>query len=370
MNEGIEICYTDGWHPTVNPSARMPVHHFRFVSITGKRSGILNEFPRRRGGSTLRLMRFSRDGVNVIDLPGTLEWVPWWLPASDEGGAQMIAGVYETALLDDRITARERRSYERALAEFQAQRTAPDVATLGEAQARAMDRICREFVPTLPELELISLTRSPLRHVLAGALAAIPAGAISVLAQWARVEGVPLWPLVAVATINDLPYRVRLHAESAHLDAEPLLRAGTGDRGRRIQAVPEDEVLRLLDEGRLLPGARLVAVAEAALHGSGVAIRHFGNTYGHSTAAGALLGIDGTERLPYCDDDKDSWPFAHVAVGEEMPAYPLHLLDVAYLEEDARAAVNTLVAESLATGAPVLLHPRSSLDETVLSRGS
>jgi len=282
----------------------------------------------------------------------------------------MIAGVYENALLNEHITASERRSYERALAEFQAQTAALEVATLGEAQARAMDRICRELVPTLPELELISLTRSPLRRVLADGLAAIPAGAISMLAQWARMEGVPLWPLVAVATIDDLPYRIRLHAASAHLDAEPLLRGGTGDRGRRIQAVAEDEMLRLLDEGRLLPGARLVALAEAALHGSGVAIRHFGNTYGYSTAAGAVLGIDGTERIPYCDDDKDSWPYAYVAIGEAMPAYPLHLLDVACLEGDARAEISALVAESLAAGAPVLLHPHSSLDETVLSRGS
>ena len=37
------ILFTDSWHPTLNPSSRMPVHHLRYNSLFAGRTGILTE---------------------------------------------------------------------------------------------------------------------------------------------------------------------------------------------------------------------------------------------------------------------------------------------------------------------------------------
>ena len=73
---GDYILFTDSWHPTINPSSRMPVHHLRYNSLFTGHTGILTEVPRRNGGSTLREMVFSGQQLAVKELNTPVEWFP------------------------------------------------------------------------------------------------------------------------------------------------------------------------------------------------------------------------------------------------------------------------------------------------------
>lgn len=64
-----KLIITNGWHPTLNASSRMPIHHLRYAELLGSGYiGVLNQLPRRYGGSTIRLMRI-RDGGRIRIVP-------------------------------------------------------------------------------------------------------------------------------------------------------------------------------------------------------------------------------------------------------------------------------------------------------------
>lgn len=362
------IAVTDGWHPTVNPSARMPVHHLRFVATLGHHDGVLNEFPRRRGGSTLRLVRLTDHHLRVLNLPGTLEWVTWWLPASDARAAGAVAGIYQRALRHEACAKAEREVFDRTLTLFETARARYGAAaTVGEALTTVMDELTRGLIPTVPRLRLVSLTRSPLRSTLARSLAEVPGGLADALGRWADLSGDPMWPLAAVATDqHGEAQRVRFHAVRRLFDTTPLLPSVRHGRPCNLSA---DELVGLLDQGRLLPGARLVAMAEANLARQGAVVRHYGNTYGHTAMAGRALGVPSAATIPCHPDDADSWHYAVIQAptSSDRFAYPLHLLDVLACTPEARAAVVDLVAESIRRNKPVNLQPKESLDATLLA---
>lgn len=361
-----EFTYTDGWHPTVNPSARMAIHHYRFRELLVTDHGVLNEIPRRQGGCTLRVMRFDgHGGFRVIALPGTVEWVPWWLPATEAWAAGFVTGVYHQALADTRPTAAEKRVYERVLDEFVTGCAVTTALTIGEVLHQVLDAAHRELDPTLPALELTSLTRSPARSTLATTLAAIPAGLARVLAGWAAAERQPIWGMLAVGTSpQGGPLRLRFRASTASFELEPLDCAHTGRRARRSQAVTGDEVTELVHAGRLIPGSRLVALAEVMLGAQGRNVRHFGNTYGRITAAARHLGLPGPTTVTSWPDDSDSWCYAALTATPGL-RYPLHLLDVLACTPQARATIPVLIADSLRAGKPVRLDAKESLDASL-----
>ncbi|MFF4339375.1 hypothetical protein ACFY00_05455 [Kitasatospora sp. NPDC001540] len=364
--------HTDAWHPTVNPSARMPIHYLRHIAVLGHQQGILNEYPRHRGGTTIRLPRFHDDRLDVLALPGRLTFAPWWLPANDSEAVARIKGIYDTALARPEPTDAERAVLARLRDTFTTNCTRPGTApdlTVGEALWRTADQLHRELTPGLPELDLVSLTRSPSRRVLAAALAQVPGGLLPILARWARAERAALWPLLAVATSDQgLPLRVRLHPVSGRLDTEPLPVAGP-PTGSRPAPLTEDDLIALLAEGRLIPGSRLTALAETVMLGQGEQVRHFGNTYGHLSAAGHLTGILGAERIPSCPDDGDSWHYADLPL-PDGGSYPLHLIELAACSPQAHTAATGLITASLALGGPVHLGRRGDLDARLRSGGA
>ncbi|MDX3854216.1 hypothetical protein [Streptomyces sp. AK02-01A] len=365
----IPLDITDAWHPTVNPSARMPVHHHRHRHVLGHRDGLLNEFPRRRGGITIRLPRIDSNCLRVVDLAAPdagFAFAPWWLPASDLPSVRMISRIYDTALAHSETTARERTVLERLRDDF-AERCAVGgpALTTGQALWQAADALHRQLLPSLPDLNLISLTHSPARHLLAVGLARTPGGVIAVLQRWAALDRTTMWPLLAVATSpQGIPLRVRLHTRSGHLDTAPL---ATG-RGTKPTALSEEQLIELLDRGQLLPGARLTALAETVLLLTGTPVRHFGNTYGHHTAVADLLQAPDATTIPCCPDDEDSWHYADLP--HETGRYPLHLIELAACTPDAHQAAEALVTESLRRRRPIPLSLEGDLDATVRSGGA
>jgi hypothetical protein len=365
--------FTDAWHPTVNPSARMPVHHHRHLAVLGHTEGVLNEIPRHRGGTTIRLPRIKEGRLHVVELPGQRVFAPWWLPASDRKAVSEIRGVYSAALGNSEPNTRERGVLARLRDDFQQRCTDPTRGqlTVGEALWQAADALHRELVPSLPKLRLVSLTRSPARHTLAKALAHVPGGLLTILCRWARQERAPMWPLLAVATsLQGVPLRVRLHATSQRLDLSSLPgwtgRAGSAGRGKAISG---DDLIGMLDAGRLLPGARLTALAEASLHLGGEAVRHFGNTYDHFDAVGRLLRTPQAALIPCCPDDQDSWHYADLP-HQGAARYPLHLIELAACSRDAHVSVEALIKASVSRGTTVALILKGDLDASLRSGGT
>src|ERR1039458_7600283 len=114
INKGKRYLFNDGWHPTVNPSGRMVIHHFRFSRLLGQKEGILNELPRREGGVTVRLVRCSQQGVlDVYPLPTSIRWMPWWLSASNKLASTLIRSIFEQAIANSETTPTEKHLFAR-----------------------------------------------------------------------------------------------------------------------------------------------------------------------------------------------------------------------------------------------------------------
>jgi hypothetical protein len=344
----------------------MPVHHHRHRRLLGHLDGLLNEFPRRRGGLTIRLPRVAPEGLRVVEIAtpeAGFAFAPWWLPASDHPSVRLISRIYDAALAHPETTARERTVLEHLRDDFTERCTAAGSAlTTGEALWQAADALHRQLLPSLPELNLISLTRSPARHLLAVGLARTPSGVIAVLQRWAALDGTTMWPLLAVATSpQGIALRVRLHARSGRFDTTPL----AASQGTKPTPLSEEQLIELLDSGQLLPGARLTALAETVLQLTGTPVRHFGNTYGHHTAVAGLLHAPDAVTIPCSPDDEDSWHYADMPHGTRR--YPLHLIELAACTPNAHQAAEALVTESLRRRRPVPLSLEGDLDATVRS---
>lgn len=363
---------TDAWHPTVNPSARMPVHHHRHLAVLGHCDGLLNEFPRHRGGTTIRLPRFRDGRLHVMELGGDSIFAPWWLPASEPDAVRHITHVYETALRHPESTRAERRVFAGVRDDFAARcAEGSNGLTIGEALWQATDALHRRITPSLPRLTLTSLTRSDARHTLARALGHVPGGLLTALVRWAEQERRPMWPLLAVAISPEgVPLRVRLHALDGRLDLSPLPTTSDARPPGRPVPLGEDELINLLDAGRLVPGSRLTALAEVSLHLVGTPVRHFGNTYGAFDIASTLLAAPEAAAIPCCPDDEDSWHYADLPHGDDH-RYPLHLVELAACTTEAHAVAEALTSASLAKGGPIRLELKGGdLDATVRAGGA
>ncbi len=370
------IFYTDGWHPTVNPSSRMITHHFRFIELLSSSRGILNEVPRRRGGCTFRFMRFDKGGFHILALPTPLELVPWWLPASPDNASKFLFHCYEQALLHKgSLTRSEYDIVETILEQLrEAARATPDL-TIGEVLNQTNETNYRSTIPTLPKLKLISFTRSPLRHVFARAINKLATNSQleKLLSIWAmRSDSGGFTMLGFGHTDDNKPYRVSW-SQGAKTLANIFFDPSTGkDMSGRIKTRPE-ELADQIARGRLVLGSRLASLLEVFLWSEGSEVLHFGNNYGRIDEAREILNELGytvpmQQDITLCKDDEDSW---HVGVvRSNSQSYPLHLLDIMLSSSGAQALIPSYTLESLRTQSPIYFFPRGDLDETLLNRGS
>jgi hypothetical protein len=368
----VQFDYTDAWHPTVNPSARMPINYLRHIALLGHNHGILNEFPRHNGGTTIRLQRFHDGQLNVVPMPGRLKFAPWWIPSSETQAVASIKSVFDSALAQSEPSDQERSFLARLRDLFTSmckQAPAGFGLTVGEALWRAADQLHRELIPDLPALELVSLTRSPVRTTLAHALSQVPGGLIATLGRWGRAERMQIWPLLAVGISDQgLPTRIRLHVSDEYIDTEPLPAPRRSGHSRPVN-LSEDDLIRMLLEGRLIPGSRLTAVAETVSFMRGNEVRHFGNTYGNFLAAGQHVGAIDAERIPCCADDEDSWHYADLPL-RGGGYYPLHLVELGACSAESHRTAARLITKSLTLGAPIHLEVKENLDACLRGGGS
>lgn len=368
------VYYTDGWHPTVNPSSRMVIHHMRFNELLNIHSGILNEFPRRRGGSTLRFMRFDDQHFRVLELPTLFEFIPWWMPASPDSARAYLYPCFDQALNHrELLTRRELETIETIQEQLKDVVDTAHDHTLGELLNGVNEQNYRTIVPDLPKLELASLTRSPIRHQFASTIRAlVPFSRLATaMSLWASKTGGGGFPMLAVGYSDDGSlYRVGWSQEdrcfaSAKFDPKSGSLTSTPDK------VDGSWLADRLDAGMLIPGSRLASLVEVAIRQTGVSLKHFGNNYGRLAEAAAILEYISGERVQWegiiiCEDDADSW---HVAVVRDASrTYPVHLIDTLLCKAEALSTMPTYVCSSLSARTPVVLRPGSTLSETILDR--
>lgn len=364
------LYYTDGWHPTVSPSARMACHHYRYAELIGQREGILNEFPRRFGGSTIRTMKFGQTGVSVEDLCEATEWMPWWISAGNRECMAFLLAIYRTAIGEARRQSICARPYERVLGELIDWASAfgsssPKAPTVGEVLFQVLDRMHREITPDLPKIDLVSFTRASMRHHFAGVLRHLGEELYLVLQALAKLEEKTHFSLLAVVSKDNAIGRVRYIAAQKRLDIErlpsPVLKGVF-----RKRTLSYDGLIELMESGYLIPGLRLAAICEVALQKRSLPVLHFGNTYGAFNRIGAILGQPSAISIPLCADDRDSWPFCDLPRADGRGRrYPLHLLDIAGCIPAVWPRVAALIKESLSVGRTINLEARQDLNATL-----
>lgn len=370
--------YTDGWHPTVNPSSRMPVYYHRHISIVRENIGILNEVPRKGGGCTLRFIRFSGTGIptlpssdavraNLFELPSFLAYVPWWMPS--HLAWQFLHPVFDNGVRSGSgLTASERNAVAMQYDCLRTNLSESGNTTLGEVVNMSNFDLSRYVFCSLPDVHLRSLTKAPERFVIARVLDSYARTIESVLARMAIADHASEYTKLAFGHSEDLSiYRVAWAAGSGtfcQIVIDPL-----SGRAGPVKSTNLHDIAEGLVSGTTVVGARLIAIVEAVLSCLGARVTHFGNTYGRiGLALSALedLGFALRTREPvHClPDGQDSWNYAFVA---SSPPCPLHLLDLLSLGTVALAQVEQLVQESLRVGEPLYLAPHGSLDDTVSS---
>lgn len=366
------ICYTDGWHPTVNPSSRMVMHHFRFVELLHSYQGILNEFPRRRGGCTIRLLRFNEQGFHVQELPTLFEFVPWWLPATPFNAQSYLFPCYEQTLqMKDMLMPQEVAAVGKLLASLKTLVHSSDWFTLGEVLNLVNEQQYREILPEMPSLHLISLTRDPLRHLFAQTLRSYMSDSTLeiLLSAWSIKSNTDGFTMLAVGhTREENLYRVSWSQREKNLAIvkfDPMT-------GKSLsQRIPADAswLADQLDAGLLIPGSRLTSLLEVLLHSEGKQVLHFGNNYGRVREIATILSEHGfsipfsPQEITLCEDDADSW---HVGIIEDhIQSYPLHLLEMMCIKPETQTTLHRYVHYSLEHSTPAVLTSKGSLDETI-----
>jgi hypothetical protein len=339
-----QLVVTDGWHPTINPSARMPIHHYRFVELLGRTSGLLNDLPRRQGGSTIRLVRTdSAQKLVTITVATGPKWMPWWLPSTDRRAAGLMDRLFDQAVASAEIVEAERRAVELLRTELRAQSDGD--RSLGEALAAAGDRLFRQIDPNLPRLDLVRLRNAPNRDEFVTTLHSFEPNLLGALDAWATQLGKDRFDFLGI--VMDLKgdgRRLCWSAAEGSLTTRPL-------DGRGVAEPVRESLSEWLADGRLLPASRLLALIEAHALLQGIEVIHFGNNYGRVADAANLLGAS-LDRFVSWPDDIDSWHYAVVQDGGGG-RYPLHLLEVLCLPEKDRGRVPNLVQKSLSLGRPV-----------------
>jgi hypothetical protein len=299
--------------------------------------------------------------------------MPWWLPASDERANRLLYELFQRAIESDCATAAEQRVFSDTLSLVRSACETVD-GTLGEAVHTVMEALHRRVVPALPRIRLRSLTRSPARVVLADSLRDVRPPLQQVIDAWMLAEQADVWSIIAVGIGGDgEPTKIRARRSPPRFEQLPLTCVPDA-RGKSVEApakvIESDELCDLLRQGHLVPGSRLVALAEVGLLSSNVTVRHFGNSYGRQVVAGQLCGVLGADQIPCYPDDKDSWHWAIISdanAAQSAFTYPVHLLDVLMCSEDAQERVPHIISASLMQASPVRLPLLGSLNDALLA---
>lgn len=358
------ILFTDSWHPTVNPSSRMPMHHLRYNSLFAGRTGILTEVPRRNGGSTLREMVFSGKGLAVRELNTPVEWFPWWKSCDDPQILNYIGNIISAGdASGDHYAKSAYQDFRRRYLEIISQDAS---LTAGEAVNRVNNGICQEMTGIIAP-ELVSYTKHSSYGLLVSSYEQIEDDIYGMLDGLLERLGRDLLGMLAIITgYEDKSWRVRYSRNRGYFTA-----VNAQDEDDRLR-LSSDMLLSLFREKKLLPGSVLSCLLESIVACRGNKVFHYGNTYGHFELIAEVVGLSQEERsrIGYFRDNADSWNYAEL-IRADGTGYPIHLLDT-WKRDSIHGKLTELIKESYASRRTVMIPLRKddSLESAVFNRRS
>lgn len=340
------IAFTDGWHPTVNPSSRMPVFYFRYQSLFENAHAVLNEVPRPHGGSTIRTMRLDYNGhLKIQAITTGPKWMPWWILASDKRASDLMDKILiHDPIASDSISGKNvSEATIRLRAQFDQAANSDKSLTMGQALNMANETLYRTIFPELPVISFETIQHSQIRILLARALMDTTYSLTSILTEFATREHKFLYGLLGILTgYEDDDWIVEFNVANQLLSCRSIW---VKTRTARI----DDAILaKSMFEGNLLPASMLLLFLECVLVSQGKRVFHFGNTYGRIPKLLDIMDLsEKRDRIFWLEDDKDSWNFA-IFRDAHGGTYPLHLLDLMGLGTSDFLVINALLKESLA----------------------
>lgn len=358
------ILFTDSWHPTINPSSRMPVHHMRFNELFVGQTGILTEVPRRNGGSTLREMLFSEQGLTVRDLNTPIEWFPWWRGCDDPLVIDYIRNIiYAGEMSDDFYAKTAYRDFFQRYLEIIAQDAS---LTVGEAVNRVNNSICQEFTGIIAP-DLISFTKHSNYELLLSSYEQIENDIYGILDGLLERLGRDILGMLAISTnYQGKSWRIRYSRNKGYFTA-----INTQDDIDRLR-IPSNELLSMFRQKKLLPGSVISCLLESIVAQQGKRVFHYGNTYGYFELIADVLKLSQQERdqIGYFRDNADSWNFAEFTRADGT-GYPIHLLDT-WKRGSVHEKIIELIMESCESKKTILIPLRKddSFESVILNRGS
>ena len=358
------ILFTDSWHPTLNPSSRMPVHHLRYNSLFAGRTGILTEVPRRNGGSTLREMVFSGQGLAVRELNTPVEWFPWWRSCDDPQVLGYIGDIISAGEVSGDYYAKSAyRDFRRRYFEIISQDAS---LTVGEAVNRVNNGICWEMIGIIAP-ELISYTKHSNYGLLVSSYEQIADDIYGILDGLLEHLGRNLLGMLAIITdYEGKSWRVRYSQNRGYFTAVNIQ-----DEDDRLR-LPSDMLLLLFRGKKLLPGSVLSCLLESIVACRGNRVFHYGNTYGYFELIAEVVGLSREERnrIGYFRDNADSWNYAEF-IRADGTGYPIHLLDT-WKRNSIHKELAELIRESCDSRRTIIIPLRKddSLESAIFNRRS
>ena len=341
----------DAWHPAVNPSSRMPVHHARYFELFGNYTGVLNEFPRKYGSSIIREMMFGRNGVlNVKDLNPGLKWMPWWICSDSEKAHDIMSRIFGTAEANvcDRSLSEAYRYYLKTY-----EQVACREKTMGEAAYEVTNKMFSEIVPVFRP-KLVSFCKSDVCMSMYDTLAGIGDDLYRILDGVMEINGTKINNMLAVyMDVEGEDWHVSYEAKSSRFTIYSL---GSPKRKRDSSV---REMIELCSGKKVLFGSLFSLILEECIADSGRAVMHFGNTYGRVEQICSVLGTD--RKLSYLKDDTDSWNYAYFEDTEGY-RYPIHLLESYAYRDAVGGRLQALIQSSIQHEKPEIIRIRQGDD--------
>lgn len=326
----------DAWHPAVNPSSRMPIHHIRYHELFDDYIGVLNEFPRKYGSSTIREMMIDENGVlGIRNLNSGLKWMPWWISSDSEKAHSIISNIFNDSIKNAKDT-RMIESYEYYLELYD--KCASNEKTMGEIAYLVNNMMFDEILPIFHP-KMVSFGKSIVYRPMYDVLLDKKEEIYDVLNGLLLINGTRINNMIAVyIDVEGTDWHVSYELYSNQFVIYSL------ENPKRKRSSSIHELVELFGEKKVLLGSLLSLVIEEYMQIEGDEIVHFGNTYGKIEQICRVLRTD--NELQYLNDDEDSWNYANFRDVNGY-VYPIHLLETFAYRNEIRSFVKSLIELSL-----------------------
>ena len=339
-----KLIITNGWHPTLNASSRMPIHHLRYAELLGSGYiGVLNQLPRRYGGSTIRLMRI-RDGgrIRIVPIAVGQEWMPWWISGNSSRAINVMSSIFENASKHKYCDLCQKKQYSKYLKQYLKYMDIYPEYTMGEIVHKVNNYLYKEIFNGLPDIDLISLKKHALLQDLSNAFN-IVCGDLGALLSYVSI-GTHSELNCSLGIVKDY-YGREYYVE--FISGENTFCGKELSDPLNIIKIDVNDLRVLFSEGVFEPSLDLLVILELVLMSNGYELTHYGNCIEKFEKYSKVMKVDYLSKLRYWEDEQESWNFARICSSNNTD-YPLHLLDLMAIKDRGFKHCSDYIEQSIA----------------------